>query len=312
MERIKGKGIFITALAVVLTIGTFSALFIGANTIAFATANNREVSLPETTTPVSTQAIENAIPEGYKSPSITVVENHDRNIGTKSPNALTAEEAAELGAQYIWEVMGESIDGATVELYYLSFPSSTRPYWYGNVIVGTRMEMLQNPVIGEDGQYVLDKDGYILMQDYQEFEVEEYSFYFILDGVTGERVSIHRCILPEIRMMDPNRLPTPKTQQEVDAENAQFRAMSGQYQQLVEEYAQKHFNNTKVVSVEYELGFSRFDGISQLLFIAIDETGREANITFDINNKQMIGLCTQGNDIVPGYDFGWTMGEIPF
>ena len=161
--------------------------------------------------------------------------------------------------------------------------------------------------LGADGNYVLDEDGYILMEDYREVEGPTYSFYFMLDGITGERISIHRDQLIEIRMIDPNRHTTPRTQEEYDAENERLRVMSGQFQSLVEEYAQKHFNNTSVVSVVYELGFSRFDGIPQLQFTAIDETGREASITFDVNSKQLVGLCTQSNDIVPGFDFGWTI-----
>ena len=311
MEKIKGKSILATALAVVLSVGVFCTMFIGANSLAFAAANNREAGVPANTSQANTGARENVVPEGFETPSITVVENHERNTGTKSANALTAEEAAALGAQYIWEVMGESIDGTTVEVYYMSFPSSTRPYWYANVITGTEMQMLQMPVIGDDGQYVLDEDGYILMEDYREYEIETYSFYFVLDGVTGERISIYRDQLHEFRMVDTNRLPEPKTQDEIDAEKAQFRAMSSQYSSLVEEYAQRHFSNTNVVSVEFDFGFSRFEGIPQLQFIATDDTGREANITFDVNSKQMVALCTQSNDIVPGFNFGWTMdGEI--
>ena len=311
MEKVTGRSIIATALAVVLSIGVFSTLFIGANSIVLAAANNREASVPATTAQVSTAVRENVAPEGYQAPSITVVEDNTRSMADRSANSLTAEEAAALAAQYIWDVFDESIDDATVEIYYMSFPSSTRPYWFGNVITGTGMQMLQMPVIDEDGNYVLDEKGYVRMEDYREIEVQIFSFYFTIDAVTGERVSIHRDMSTELNVIDFDLAP-PITQEDVDAENERLRILSDQYLPHVREVAQKHFNNTKVESVEFALGFGRFYGMPQILFIAIDETGREANIVFNVNSEQVISLCTQGNDIVPGYDFGWTIGEIHF
>ena len=84
MEKTKGRSICKTAMAVVLSIGLFSALFIGANSLVLAASNNREAPVPETTAQVSTAARENAAPEGI---------NRPRSQSLKTTNATQAQKA---------------------------------------------------------------------------------------------------------------------------------------------------------------------------------------------------------------------------
>jgi hypothetical protein len=51
----------------------------------------------------------------------------------KIENAISPEEAAQIGALYIWEMFGESINGMAVEISYHSMSHFTKAFWLGHV-----------------------------------------------------------------------------------------------------------------------------------------------------------------------------------
>ena len=271
MKKGKSKGIVITAVASVLSIGMFSTLFIGANHMAFAAAANRAEPITAVTAPATITAPEESVAlEGYQMPSITVYEKlHDeQQAQNKNINALTPEEAAEIGAKYIWEMLGEDIDGKIVEMVYFSFPSSTRAYWQGTV-ADSKAE-LEN----FDAQY--------------QFEI---------DAISGERVGISRFANVN-RYSEVRILPMEEVAKLIE----KYSAQSDEFMPIAEEYAQRHFNNTKVENIEFTFAGSRIVGVAHITFTAVDETGREAIITIDFYERQLMNLATQHNDIVPGFN----------
>lgn len=96
-------------------------------------------------TPISTK--ENSVPDGYTKANYTVVADPLVNNKPTSKD-MTMEEAAEIGAQRLWEIWGVDLDGATI---YMSYEPVREDYpraaWSGDVRFGPR-------VPGTDGYYV--------------------------------------------------------------------------------------------------------------------------------------------------------------
>lgn len=96
-------------------------------------------------TPISTK--ENSIPDGYTKANYTVVADPLVNNKPTSKD-MTMEEAAEIGAQRLWEIWGVDLDGATIYMSYEPVrEDSPRATWSGDVRFGPRTP-------GTDGYYV--------------------------------------------------------------------------------------------------------------------------------------------------------------
>ena len=270
-----------------LCIALYSAGFIGINRLVFAAASSGTESIALTTAPiVMPEEITQQEPEGFQSPSITVYVpmrewHHDAST---NPLALSAEEAAELGAKYIWEMFGISLDGKVIEMAYSNWPSMTRANWQG--FVGYSME-----------------------------EIENFNtlFFFTLDAVTGERIDIHctrgglmthledlEATVEEIMYIRRNYWAQTEPPENVD-----------EYLQIAKNFAAKHFQNSTVVSYSFENTFAstfkrneagRLVGTAYTAaFIITDDTGREARVGFNTETGELRFLLTAHNDIVPGY-----------
>jgi len=262
MEKIKSKGLWLTAAASALSIALFSALYLGINAWAFSEAADKTEIIPASDiSAVVTADEDQSPPDRFQQPALTVLDTTEHY--TRCENSISPEEAAQIGAEYIWEMFDEAIDGMTVEMFYTFFPSSTRSYWHGNVT--------------EDG---------------------EYRFFFSLDAITGERIDISRAVYPSVEI-DKDLVYDYETAMRV---SEGYAAQSDDFFAIAEKYARKHFNNTEVKSVEFEFAGSRYPGMSSVVFAVTDETGREATVVIDFYTRQMTSLSTQFNDIVPGYD----------
>ncbi|MCL2146481.1 MAG: hypothetical protein FWH52_01615 [Synergistaceae bacterium] len=385
MKKIKCNEIMKMVTAIILSIGLFSAAFVGANNLAFAAATNKTESIPpvaktvniqtatinkteydspaatdvavptaainkteydpstaadvavptaainkteidpstavinkvendlSTSATVNIPAVENTPavenipavemepPEDYKKPEITVYQQHNEWF-TPSVNALSPEEAAEIGAKYIWDVLGESIDGKTVEMYYSAHPSHTRAYWHGSVA-----ETREN----------LD------VTDMENYDVQ---FWFTICAVSGERIDIsntrrageasmgnekYKALWNEIEKLSPeetvelvrlrDEYPPPERLPE--------------YVQMAEDFAARHFNNTEVIGSrlcdysyfgDFALDENRNIVIApawEIWFTVTDSAGREADIGINMNTEELLHILTQHNDIVPGYSY---------
>jgi hypothetical protein len=294
-SKITGKGIIRTAIASVLSITFFSALWVGANSLAFAAASGKTESIPALAAPVYTAA-EKAAPEGYQKPSVTVYESlyESQPAQKRSVHTLSPEEAAEIGALYIWEMFGESIDGKMVEMVYTSYPSSTRTYWHG-AVADSMAELINAEAL----------------------------FRFDLDAVSGERIGIDQDLSKRFDYMQNDPTITgddihslrermikvyeagllPKSPENLD-----------EYAQIAKAYAQKHFNRSTIVSVEFESASPSLFGLyinedggpsikyQTVVFNITDDTGREAKTAVVTDIHQLFYLSTQDNDIVPGFN----------
>ena len=288
MKKNKSNEFIKISAASILSIGLFSAAFIGINSLSFAAAANMAESQPSAAVSAIHVLRAGIIPpKDYKKPEITIYECPEQYY-EKSVNALPMYEAAEIGAQYIWEVLGESIDGKTVEMYYAAIPCCTRSWWTG-AVADTKAELANH----------------------------EAQFRFIIDAVSGERIDISQALAygstidsSKLHEIPFNDLPSlmAETPDNLD-----------EYTQIAKEYAQKHFNHSKVTDAVFEkmsvLSISR--GKSKdlltvaftektLIFKVTDNTGREAEVMITADTKQLFYLETQDNDIVPGFN-----AEVP-
>jgi len=319
-----------TALTLTLAVSAFT----GVNNLAFAAATQPEqLTLA---TPAAVTAPDNApqaeeIQAAYIEPNLTIIMNknldengipYSNNI--PSANAISYEEAAKIGAQYIWDLYGESIDGKTVEMTYSAQPFSSRAYWHGTV--------------------ANSKDDLSIPENYETYPAEEGDtiaatnivdktlYNFAIDAVTGERVSIY----PNVNIPEPEYLSEGKTYtlSPVQMEAMQYEAPANvdEYAKIAEEFAQIHFNHSKVTSVEftfislshgdraasieaykayqeaYRAGkdkpftFTLYEEGRGITFNVTDDTGRVANICINMDTKQVLYLNTMDSDFIPGYN----------
>ena len=303
MSKKKGKEVLKVIAVTALSIGIMSATFIGINSMAFAASANAvtsmspvmasaavtntatNVSATQTTTPETT-----AQSESFQEPNITVVLPSAAFTRTPGANAMSHEEAAMLGAQYIWDMFGICIDGKTVTMNYQAFPSNIRTYWNGSIgraFVETPMEC------GDVFHSIVDDKEVIT---------------FTLDSITGERIDIDRFNFGT---------PPPTTEWGMRiATEEELRAptpLDG-YIQIAKEHAARHFIHADVVSAEFtRIGRpgTRFDengyliAISRgLVFDVTDSTGRVAEVTFCETTHELLGIMTIHNDIMPGWVYG--------
>lgn len=288
----KGNNFFRLAVISFLSIGLFSAAFIGVNSLAFAAVTNKPEIIPPvvSVTPLSSSA--GVLLEDYKKSELTVYERPmDKFV--KSGNEISSKEAAEIGAQYIWEVLGEEIDGKMVIVNFEAWPSCTRTYWHGAVV---------------DSKWCsefLDADKDSLRFKFVE-ATSEATLRFTIDAVTGERISIARdnWWVPRADGEDWWRGKTAEEQldyqQTAVKYDNEYRNRHDEQSEIATAYAQKHFSSSKVVSAAFVAAGLEYDE-KVIIFKVTDDTGREAQVAFLIDTRQLLYIQTQANDIMPGY-----------
>ncbi|AOT69446.1 hypothetical protein [Geosporobacter ferrireducens] len=124
-----------------------AAMIIGANIIAFqgftqaasAAVYNKTNIIPTSyanSTSVSSQTVQNSLPEGYKKANYKVGTINLPYYKNQTPaeKDMTKEAAAELVAQYLWQVYGANLEGQTIEMGYDAPTENTpRPMWIAEV-----------------------------------------------------------------------------------------------------------------------------------------------------------------------------------
>ena len=284
MAKKKGNEFIKVAAIAAIGIGLFCVAFIGINNLVFAAATYGSQTVPPIAASVNIPSLtENEPPEGFQEPELTVFLSEYGNDPASNVNALSPEAAAMIGAQYIWEMFRESIDGKTVEMSYLVWPSHSRVYWRGRIA-----------------------------DSRQDLENWYESFRFTIDAVTGERIGISQSAVVAFGENDPTL-----TQLELSmSRDSRFDLLLEPYQleeftQMAWNFAEKHFNNSSVISVEFfrshPARFGRDDAENMitteyaLRFFAVDDTNREADIMISVNREQLWSIETQHNDVVPGF-----------
>ena len=322
MKKTKGKELTKVAMVTVLSIGLFSAAFVGVNNLAFAAAANKTQSIPPAAAAASltsipaTQIPTAQIPatqidaqedsgesQDYRKPELSVIDATDKATAV-SPNAMSAEEAAELGAQYIWDTFGESIDGKTVVMTYCVWPSHTKAYWMGEV-AETKGDAENNvwlffyyigAVSGERADiYNMnpDIDTSRRARDAESAEKEREKWKLIIEFTEEYRLAGRTDELDEMFKVKP-------TEEQLD-----------EYGQLAKGYAAKHFIGTEVtdavflgggvdVDIDEDGNFVKTDKTME--FKVTDSAGRCADVTVAIETRALLNISSNHYDIVPGWN----------
>jgi hypothetical protein len=284
MSKSKFSEIIKVLIVSIMTIMLFCVSFIGINGFALAAVTNRIITMPPPSE-VSNNILSymDAAPKNYPSPVITVIEPAYVDARLNNINALSAEQAAELGAQCIWEVLGENIDGKTVYMSYSILPSNAKLYWVGMVM-----------------------DSSIEAGSTRESFIQ-----FMINAVSGERASIH-----DMRINGADLPAKPMTLGEYNELLTTTLEKIGRYEQLAKEYAQKYFNLT---DVKDDITFNGMQVVTAngdrnsnnnvilyrdtlLSFTVADQRGREAKITVSMETDKLYNLTTQHNDFIPGFE----------
>ena len=298
VTRKKRRKEYLAALMIAtLAIGMFTALFLGVNLRAFAASTTGTERVPLLVDTVEVQA-EPILPTGYQTPNLTVLVP-DIYHQTRA-NILSAEEAAELGARYIWEVFGESIDGTYVEMVYAYWPASIRSAWVG-------MVFSSDPTGRWDD--ILVVDGHL---EYAPQNVMAYYFMFSIDSVTGKRINLFadfsQYVCNDIERFSRDDLLASSVFDIVPT-------FTTNHIESAEEFASRHFNTSTVVDIQFNdelinpLGFAldEYGNIIAtnyiLIFNVTDDTGRVAEVWICQQTGELISISTSDNDFIPGFEF---------
>lgn len=162
----EGKNLKKTVMTATLIIGASTMMFQGLTQIAVAAVYDKKDTIPTSYVASAKDMFQMTAPEDYTKANYKVgttnLEYYKNNVPTEKD--LTKEEAAELAAQYIWQVYGADLEGQTIEMGYdTNTDVNPHPKWNADVFVK-----------GQDYH-----DGYSVKL----YEV-------IIDSVTGELFSI--------------------------------------------------------------------------------------------------------------------------
>ncbi|MCL2827605.1 MAG: hypothetical protein FWD99_02595 [Oscillospiraceae bacterium] len=317
----KQKDIVKVALGSLFAIGLFGFSFLIVNHVSFAVAANETVQLPALAETITIPEILTL--EEFPMPDVTLVRVqtfHSMQIEERD-FIMSMEEAARLGALYIWDVFGERIDGMIIEMTYGWAPAEElegwaqdHAQWAGLVSLfdEDRLRFMQKEPWEWDALREADPD---LFDESMEILWAGRQFYFSIDAITGNRLAINRPHMFHMeRADDPSQTVT--REEAGEANNLWHRVrMAGEpdpfpldlteeelalYLQLAHTYAQRHFLFVPVADVVFESAWpAEFDrdetgeiiAIDFLLsFAASDETGRTISLSIFRNEQRLNGL----------------------
>jgi len=284
--------------ATAICMGVFTTAFLGVNSLALSASTSTLQSantVVHSPTPTPAQQAE--------APEISLNVRFESNA---VPNAfaMSPEEAAYIGAQYILDMFDKDIGGTVVHMIYRSHPSMTRTFWAGIVTQQTDV-------------CLSDEESFaILLRNYAMFE-------FTIDAITGKRIDIMRTARPE-PISDEVRTALDEAWNRSGDRGATEEMINlrtggpppanmNDYKQAAKDIAERHFTNSEIVDVEFKnanaTGFDLDENDNiiatgrQLIFVITDDTGRTADIAIDETTKQLRWLFTAQNDIVPGFNY---------
>ena len=296
--------------ASVTAIALFSAAFIGVNNLALAHASNNAQVVSEQVTTETDSAFLGEHVDNFQEPNLTILESPNQYYHAIPAGIILREDAALIGAHYIWDVFDESIDGMYVEMLYVNWSSQARNYWLGTVAA--------SPAAFDFGS-----------AEHSEL------FRFVIDASTGLRVDIAPGFppiaeAPSSRSNDARTTISSDHEQQImtwqSASHDERLLMAGlseaqieAYLQAARDFAKRHFNNSTLdfdtESYEVFMTFCRSSDsgpeFAGIYFSISDDTGREAIIAIQaetFNLRPGSGIRTQHNDLIPGFDYDLSGG----
>lgn len=315
--RTRGKEILKVALISVLSVALFGAGFIGFNRVIFAAATAEPTPLSQPQEVVDapyeprTEARQRERSEQQQRPfippALTVFESAHAGLRPAVPAvAMSMEEAAQIGARYIWDVFGASIDGMYVEMFFSAHPSQSRSYWSGAV----REEAFVYEYVMRDNLTIRAHNDAVLYQ-------------FRIDAVTGMRVDIISTPLRDriVNILDDTMRDNAMSERYAMLEAGWFEMNVDEQLRFLEitlddiaDYisfarylAGAHFGEDYLPGHLYRAHVQLGDDGLELSAIEYSVTfgGREANIFIPTSAARTgrHSITTSHNDFIPGFEF---------
>ena len=229
-------------------------------------------------------------------------------------DALDIEEIGQIGADYILDVLGESIDGLYILLSYWYLPERgeyQKHYWSG-AVMATRDEV-DNYINGENitplFSFGIDAitgermrvDDHRMADDWNEFlnqlsdfdcfdyaisedlsDQESMSEWEMWDIMTDEELAVFgECLVEQEEAVVAYLLeafPSP-SQMEID-----------EAMEIAKDYAERHFNDSSVISIAATP--REYYPVNELIFEAEDETGSVVQINLERDTNRFIYVVT--------------------
>ena len=237
----------------------------------------------------------------FVSPNITVSEalwQYDR----VPAGAMPMEEAAQIGARYLWDVFGVDIDGMHVLMLYADCwmrPSAGR--WTG-IVYRTEEESIANVWLLGDGIAIMTPVD-------ADVDAADRRFNFTIDSTTGERMEVashsNAPSAPILHDTQPlwESVRGLEIQAMSDSQLADFVGLTPEqidaYTQKATAFAEAHFESTTLKSVELGRivgtpnGTMRLQGIQPLL-----DTDENGNIFGTLSGIEFTATDYDGRQVV--------------
>lgn len=322
MKQNKIKEVLRVAVSAALAVGLFGSMLLGVNHLTLQASTNGETYLP----PAEYVSVpESPVSDEIQVPKVTII-NTTYECTEIPAIALPLDEAAQIGAQYIYDIFGKCIDGMYVELSFMgSERHMTRNIWSGVVSDrdrGTLERMAQSNQLTEEFQARVDagecpRDVRMNMEDLSIFDTyTPGDFYFMIDAVTGERIDISRPSRGSFNFsIDESRALHEYLERRWgrDTSAAFVAEISPRTQEelghIARDYGQRHFVNTTVTYVEFAgawasfilSGNNTFDRVVYVSFVVTDSTGRVASVAVALESHTVSAISTMRNDFIPRY-----------
>jgi len=330
-KQSKAREILKVAIATVTAVALFGGALWGVNIRTLHAATDGATYLPQTVEYVSIP--DNPVPEDTQDLSFTLANITPEHVEIHQM-AMSMDEAALVGARYIYDVFGECIDGMYIEFEFQNWDHMTRTIWFGVVSdvyrnsaarIQRSNELHEEFLTRFDAGVDLDATDYEWRNFLENYPYIPGRFYFSIDAITGERIDI-------LRQSDVNRLWTREMSAIIEAyvdrvwdgnwgmvhANEIDPAVVEEFSHVAAGYAQRHFNNTVVVGVEFG-GASTFLTVDDnngvvyvvsLVFQVTDDTGRVASTVICQTNRTLNYISTMRNDMLPfEFEFGYDWYE---
>lgn len=265
-KEVKKKSIWRTVASSTIAIGLCGTIFVGASNTVMALALDKEESIP-TTYNISTTVIDKA--DDYVKADYNVLEN--KIMSSTNASALPIEEAAEIGAQYLWDMFQIDLEGKTIYMSYFVDPSVAKAYWSGDII--------------ETGSDISDGPP---------------TYRFVIEAISGKRNSVSK-------QYGRKEATVPFNYQKVTEE---YRNNCDEYLQLAKQFTEKHFG-TKAIAAEFKDIAASIDGKSIpagkspsdadgvirayeifVVVIVTDEEGQQTEVTISTDSKNLQTINT--------------------
>jgi len=321
MKSAKIKERLKAATAAVVAVGLFGGLLLGLNNLTLNAAINEETYAPPATEYVSIP--ENPVYNEDQPVALTVI---DMAWEEADPLALSMEEAAQIGAQYIYDVFGVCIDGMYVEMGFAPPRWATRSVWRGEVSVQNRNTRERMDYANERLEEILRENPYALewssgVEDCGNFvdlsglfEYIPANFYFSIDAITGERIDVWNNDLQMRGHTSEDMIAARLAFIELYEQGYNLRDVEvsdeekNELVQIAMNYGQIQFVNTTVADVDFMSATNdiTLDENGELviipgfaLFDVTDDTGRVARITICRETLLAVSINTMQNDMLP-------------